>query len=110
MDRARAAAPALAVIVLAGFGAGASPSFAAPPAGASAGWSAATVVEPETVEEVPAALVRHSSGLVLAIAREPGGERVMGILRLAPADQDFLDETRAPVLRLDDGPRFEGSD
>ncbi|HVR29286.1 MAG TPA: hypothetical protein VMS86_07085 [Thermoanaerobaculia bacterium] len=74
---------------------------------ASGSWSAGTVVEPETVEELTAALVQSSAGLVLAIAREPGGTRVLGILRLPPTDQDFLDDSRSPALGVDDGPRFE---
>ena len=75
----------------------------APPAAA---WSAGTVVEPESVEEVPAALVRNDAGFVLAIAREPGGERVIGIFRLPPADQDFLDEGRPLEIEVDGGAAF----
>lgn len=66
-----------------------------------------TAVEPESVEEVRAATVENAAGFTLAIAREPGGERVIGILRLPPKDQDFLDDARSVGIRIDDGPRFE---
>lgn len=70
-------------------------------------WSIATVVEPESVEEVPAAVVRARGGFVLAVAREPGGERVIGVVRLPPADQDFLDDARSVELQVDDQPGLE---
>jgi hypothetical protein len=64
------------------------------------------VVEPDSLDDVKAARVESAGGLVLAVAREPGAERVIGILRLAPADQDFLDESSSLELQIDDGPRL----
>jgi hypothetical protein len=75
-----------------------------PSATAGEHWTAGTVVEPESVEEVPAALVRNADGFVLAVAREPGSERAIGILRLPPSDRDFLDESRTLELQIDDRP------
>jgi hypothetical protein len=69
-------------------------------------WSAGKALEPESVEEVRAALI-SADGFMLAIAREPGGDRVIGILRLPHGGLDFLDEGRPLSLRIDDGPRFE---
>jgi hypothetical protein len=70
-------------------------------------WSAANVLEPESVEEVPAAVVETAAGFTFAVAREPGASRVLGILRLPPADQDMLDDTRSVQIQIDDGPRLE---
>jgi hypothetical protein len=70
-------------------------------------WTARSAVEPESAEEVRAATVTNAAGFTLAIAREPGGERIIGILRLPPADQDLLDDARSLGIRIDDGPRFE---
>ena len=70
-------------------------------------WSAGTVVEPESVEEVRAALVKTAAGFTFAIAREPAGDRVLGILRLPPADQDMLDDSRSVQIQIDEAPRFE---
>ena len=72
-------------------------------------WSIGSVVEPESVEEVKAAVVATAAGFTLAVAREPGGQRVIGILRLPPPDQDFLDDTRSVAIQIDDGPRLEPS-
>jgi hypothetical protein len=99
----------LAATILAGSPA----AVAAPPpppadGGLPAGsWSAGKVVEPESVEEVPAAVTSSRSGFTVAVAREPGGQRVLGILRLPPADQDFLDDARSVQLQIDDGVRVE---
>jgi len=77
-------------------------------AGTRAGeWSVGSVVEPESTEEVKAAVAVTATGFPLAVAREPGGQRVLGILRLPPADQDFLDDTRSVAIQIDDGPRLE---
>ena len=73
------------------------------PAPGSGSWSSGVVVEPESVEEVKAAVATTAAGHTLAVAREPGSQRVIGILRLPPPDQDFLDEGRPPVLQIDDG-------
>ena len=62
-------------------------------------WSAANVLEPESVEEVPAAVVETAAGFTFAVAREPGASRVLGILCLPPADQDMLDDTRSSRSR-----------
>src|SRR5688572_19264504 len=70
-------------------------------------WSVGTVVEPESVEDVRAALATTADGFTLAVAREPTGSRVIGILRLPPADRDFLDEALGIELQIDDGPRLE---
>jgi hypothetical protein len=67
------------------------------------------VLEPESVEEVPAAMVETKAGFTFAVAREPGGTRVLGILRLPPADQDMLDDTRSVQIQIDDGARLEPS-
>jgi hypothetical protein len=69
-------------------------------------WSVGTVVEPESVEEVRAAMVSTADGFTLAVAREPGGSRVLGILRLPPADKDFLDDTLGVQIQIDEGPRL----
>ena len=83
---------------------------AAPPASepkpGSGSWSVGPVVEPESVEEVNAAMVVTATGFSFAIAREPGGQRVLGILRLPPGDQDMLDETRSVEIQIDDATRF----
>jgi hypothetical protein len=65
------------------------------------------VVEPESVDEVDAAVVATASGFTFAVAREPGGQRVLGILRLPPADQDMLDDARPVQIQIDDGRRLE---
>ena len=65
------------------------------------------MVEPESVEEVRAAVVQTAAGFTFAVAREPGGNRVLGILRLPPADQDMLDDTRSVQIQIDDGARLE---
>ena len=70
-------------------------------------WSAGTVVEPESVEEVRAAVVKTAAGFTFAIAREPAGDRVLGILRLPPADQDMLDDSRSVQIQIDEAARFE---
>ena len=70
-------------------------------------WSAGTAVEPESVEEVRAALVSTADGFTLAVAREPAGSRAIGILRLPPADKDFLDEALGVQIQIDDGARLE---
>jgi hypothetical protein len=91
----------------------ATPAMAEPPAAqpesGSGSWSAGLVVEPESVEEVDAAMVATAAGLTFAVAREPGGQRVLGILRLPPADQDMLDDARSVQIQIDDGPRLEPS-
>jgi hypothetical protein len=92
--------------------AAASPAVAAPQPGSepkpgSGSWSAGLVVEPESVEEVNAAMVATAAGFTFAVAREPGGQRVLGILRLPPADQDMLDDARSVQIQIDDGRRLE---
>ena len=73
---------------------------------ADVAWTASTVVEPESVEEVSAAVIQSRDGFVLAVGREPASGRVLGIFRLPPADQDFLDEGRGLELTIDDSPRL----
>jgi hypothetical protein len=87
----------------------AQPPSPAQPGEASGGWAAATVIEPESLEEVRAAAVTNADGFTLAVARQPGGERVIGILRLPAADPDFLDEGRPLEIQLDDGRRLEAA-
>jgi hypothetical protein len=70
-------------------------------------WSVGTVVEPDSVEEVRAAMVATADGFTLAVAREPGGSRVLGVLRLPPADKDFLDDALGVQIQIDDGARLE---
>ncbi len=65
------------------------------------------MVEPESVEEVRAAVVQTADGFTFAVAREPAGNRVLGILRLPPPDQDLLDDSRSVQIQIDDAARFE---
>ena len=71
---------------------------------ALASWLTAPVVDPTTLEEVPAAVVRNAEGFSLAVYRAESDGRIVGAFQLPSTDRDFLDSGRPPVVRTDQGP------
>ncbi len=72
-------------------------------------WHAGEVRDPETFETVPAAVAEDAVGNVFAVVRSLEPARLIGLFQLSPRDRDFLDESGALSISVDDQPAFRPS-
>ncbi len=67
-------------------------------------WQRGVTVDPDSVEELTAAVVENAAGFHFAVARATASERTLGFFRLPASDRDFLDPRRPLTARIDEEP------